>query len=155
MADFSATLFRIALISLGVIPAFSASATRCAANRAWPTICRATVSSQSAARNPEGPAQSTNEKTSVAAIVLIVSMANCSFCNLFLSAVGCRTGYPYCWGLYVLYRQACGAAARLNQEIFARSQGRNVRSRGAKFYPADLRNRYLCSPVSTSSPRWL
>jgi hypothetical protein len=50
IADFSATSLRIALISSGRIPAFSAIATKCAASSASPTMCRATISSASSAR---------------------------------------------------------------------------------------------------------
>ena len=49
-----------------VMPVFSARATKCAANRASPTICRATVSSQSAACKAEAPVKSARGKTSIA-----------------------------------------------------------------------------------------
>src|SRR6266550_356473 len=74
-------LFRIALISPGVMLALSARATKCAASRAWPTICRAIVSSQSAARNAEGPVQSTNDKTNIAARIRVIGMAQSSCCS--------------------------------------------------------------------------
>src|SRR6266516_2415814 len=49
MADFAAICRKVAFTSVLFIPVFSASATKCAASRASPTMCRAMRSSQSAA----------------------------------------------------------------------------------------------------------
>ena len=66
-----------------VMPVFSARATKCAANRASPTICRATVSSQSAACKAEAPVKSARGKTSIAIRIRVISMVQvlCKCCG--------------------------------------------------------------------------
>src|SRR5205814_7322131 len=113
----------------------------------------ASVSSQSAARNTEGPAQSTDQKTSIAARIRM-RMAQCSFA-IVLSVHGSYTG-SISLGLHHMHRPVA-PFSHLNQEIFDRPvYGCSSRpDRAHVHYPADLRSRYLCSPESTSSERWL
>ena len=59
-----------------------------------------------------------------------------------------------CWGIY----KRCAPVTRAGGNHFGGPvYGRNVAParQGDERYPADLRSRYLCSPESTSSERWL
>jgi hypothetical protein len=77
-ADLSATSLRIALMPTVVMPFFSAAATNCAASMASPTMCRAILSSQSAARDGEAPVHSNAQASRIDPKILDFCIASSS-----------------------------------------------------------------------------